>query len=217
MGDDLDIAVYQRWLPADALPEEVEIRGGLAEAFTVALRRSRQGWRYEGEARLSGGAVRVWDREIKEIEGQVAFSDREASLSLSAASEGERASAHGKIYFASTATRLDLIAESEGFDPSAIFSASPFQGAVAFSAHVTGTPSSPMVEGDFHAKAGTLSGYSFQDARARAAYYEGRVAVHSLTAEVFGGQVRGAGEFEAAARRYDGTRSEEHTSELQSR
>ena len=204
-GHDLDIAVYQRWLPADALPEEVQIRGGLAEEVTASLRRSPQGWRYEGEVRLSGGVARVWDREIKEIEGQVAFSDREAALSLRAESEGQRASAKGKIYFSSTVTQLDLIAESEGFDPSAVFSASPFQGAVAFSAHVTGTPSAPLVEGDFRVKEGTLSGYSFQDARARAAYYEGRVAVRSLTARVFDGQVRGAGEFEAASRCYDGT------------
>lgn len=204
-GRDLDIAVYQPWFSADALPEEVAIRGGIAEQFTAELRRLPSGWRCEGEARLFGGAVRVWDRDVTDIAGQVAFSDREASFSLSAASEGQRAFAEGKVNFTPAGTRLDFVAASEGFDPAALFPDSPFQGAVAFSAHITGTPSAPLVEGDFRAKEGSLSGYAVQEARARAAYGEGRVAVHDLAAVFLGGQVRGAGEFEAAARRYAGT------------
>lgn len=204
-GREVEIAVYGGWLPSNALPQDVEIRGGLAELFSVTLRHAPRGWRYEGKARLSGGAVRVLDHEVTDIEGQVAFSDREASFVLGAASEGQRASAHGKVYFDPAGTRLDFVAESAGLDPAAIFPASPFQGAVAFSAHVVGTPSAPMVEGTFCAEAGTLSGYDFRDMEAQAAYHDGRIAVRDLTAEMFGGTVRAAGEFEAAAQRYAGT------------
>lgn len=206
-GRDVDVAFYTHWLPPDALPEDVTIRGGAAELFAVTLRRAPRGWRYEGEARLSGGAVRILENEVTDIEGQVVFSDREASLDLRAALEGQRASARGQVYFEPAGTRLDFVASSEGLDPAAIFPDSPFQGAVAFSARVTGTPSAPMVEGSFYANAGTLSGYDFQEMRAEAAYADGRIAVRDLTAAMFGGAVRAVGEFEAAARQYAGTLS----------
>lgn len=203
-GREVDIAAYQPWLPKDALPEEVTIRSGFVEDLTLSLRRSPSGWRYTGDMRFSKGAVRVLGSEVKDMAGEVHFSDRAASFSLDAVSDGQRALAKGDVYFTPEGTRLDVNVESKSLDPAVFFPDSPFQGAVAFSARITGAASSPLVEGVLRAQEGTLSGYAVEEVKAAAAYYDGRIAVRDFSARAFGGEMQGSGEFEASTQRYAG-------------
>lgn len=204
-GTDIDIAGYLAWIPEGTLPETVAVRGGKVESGTLSLRRTPRGYRYNGQVVLTQGAARVWETDVEEIAGSVDFSDRQVSLRLSAKSAGQQAAVRGAIMLGAGEASLDLIAESDGLDPSLFFKESPFQGAVAFRAAITGTPSAPVADGELRAAEGTLNGYPLKNAAAKAVWREGHLTVHSLTAEALGGTIRGAGEFDLAGKRYDGT------------
>ena len=203
-GSDIDLKPYLQWLPANLLPESVTIRGGHVKVLTASVEKRGEELSYQGTAELTKGEVRVLDTEIREIEGTADFTERDVKLAAVAEAEGQRAEVRGSVGLLGEEPTLSLIARSESFDPGEVMKDIPYHGAVAFTAHVTGTPSSPEVDGEFWVKEGRVADYGFQNARARAAYADGRITVRSLTAEMFGGRVEGQGEFDAPTMAFDG-------------
>ena len=203
-GSDIEMQPYLAWLPVGMLPESVTIRGGLVKTLTASVAKRGDDITCRGNAELSGGAVRVLDTEIRAIEGTAEFTERDVMLAAEAEAEGQKASVRGCVSFSGDEPQLRLIARSESFDPGEVMKDIPFHGAVAFTAHVTGTASSPEVSGEFRAADGRLEDFAFTDARAQASYAGGRVTVRSLAVEIFGGHVEGAGEFDAPTGFFDG-------------
>ena len=203
-ASDVRLEEYLAWVPAGTLPEDVEIRGGLVETLTADLEKHGEEISCRGSAELSGGRVRVLETEIRDIAGTAHFTEREVRLSASAEAEGQRANVRGRIAFSGEEPELYLTAQSEAFDPGEVMREIPFHGPVAFTAQVRGTPSSPSVSGVFRAEKGTLAGYEFTNAVARASYADGRITVPSLSTEIFGGRVDAEGEFETSSMRFDG-------------
>ena len=203
-GADIDLAPYLPWLPKDLLPESVTIRGGLVKSLAATVEKQGEDLSCRGTAEFAKGEVRVLDTEIRDIEGTAEFTERNVKLAATAEAEGQRAEVRGSVGLSGEEPTLSLIARSESFDPGEVMKDIPYHGAVAFTARVTGTPSSPAVDGEFFAKEGAVADYGFMNARARAAYADGRITVHSLTAEMFGGRVEGQGEFDAPTMAFDG-------------
>ena len=203
-GENLELEHYLGWLPAGILPPEVEIRGGRVETLTAAVDKRGDALSYQGRAEISGASARVMETEIRNIEGVVDLTEREARLSATAEAEGQKASVRGTVGLSGGAPSLNLVARSDAFDPGEILKESPFHGAVAFSARIAGTTDAPEIDGVFRAAAGTLDAYPFTNAEAKATYADGRITARSLTADIFGGHVAAEGEFAPASMDFDG-------------
>lgn len=203
-ASDADLKPFLKWLPKDLLPESVTIRGGHVKTLTASVEKQGEKLSYQGTAELAKGEVRVLDTEIRDVAGTAEFTERDVKLTATAEAGGQRAEVRGSIGLSGEEPTLSLLARSESFDPGEVMKDIPYHGAVAFTAHVAGTPSSPVVDGEFWAKEGSVADYGFSDARARAAYADGRITVRSLSAEMFGGHVEGQGEFDAPTMTFDG-------------
>ena len=203
-AEDVLVENYLAWLPKGLLPESVEIRRGRVETLTAELEKHGDALSYQGRGTFSGGAVRVLETEIEKIEGTADFSEREVRLVASAEAAGQPANVRGTVNLSGKEPELHLFARSEGFDPGEIFKESPFHGAAAFSAQIEGTPASPSVSGAFRLEKGTLADYEIKNAKATATFVNNRITVPSLTADILGGHVEAAGEFDASTMRFDG-------------
>jgi translocation and assembly module TamB len=203
-GKNLDVTDYLDFLPAGMLPASVEISAGRVDRVSAVLQQKNGQFTYSGQAEVSQGTVRLWDTEVKKIAGLVTFSDKEVSVFASGEAAGQRMAVHGKILLDAAEPYMNLVLESAAFDPGAVLRDTPFHGAVAFTVNVYGTFSNPGFEGDFQAANGTVYGYSFANARGRAAYQDGRLVIRRLAADVFGGKAEVSGEFDTAAAAYDG-------------
>ena len=195
---------YVGWLPEGLLPSSVEVRGGLLEHLSAEGEKHGETVSCRGKARLSEGRVRVLDTEVTAIAGTADFTEGGVTLDAVAEAEGQKASAHGFIDFSGKEPELSLVAQSDAFDPGAVLKESPFHGAVAFTASVTGTPAFPIVDGVFRATEGELSGHPFKNASASASYVDGRISAQSLAADIFGGHIDAEGEFDAQLMAFDG-------------
>ena len=203
-GADIYLEKYLAWVPKGVLPESVEIRGGHVESLTAELEKHGDSLSYSGRGTLADGAVRVLETEIEKIAGTADFSEREVRLAASAEAAGQPANVRGTVSLSGKEPELHLFARSEGLDPGEIFTESPFHGAVAFSARIEGTPSLPSVSGTFRVDKGTLADYEVTNATATASFVDNRITVPSLTADILGGHVEAAGEFDASTMRFDG-------------
>lgn len=203
-GSDIYLEKYLVWVPKGILPESVELRGGHVETLTAEMEKHGDALSYQGRGTLSNGAVRVLETEIEKIEGTADFSEREVRLFASAEAAGQPANVRGTVSLSGKEPELHLFARSEGFDPGEIFKDSPFHGAVAFSARIEGTSSSPSVSGTFRLAKGMLADYEVSNARANASFVDNRITVPSLTADILGGHVEAEGEFDASTMRFDG-------------
>jgi len=203
-GKNLKLKDYLDFLPAGMLPDSVDISAGQVDHVSAVLQQKNGQFTYSGQAEVSQGTVRLWDTEVKQIAGLVTFSDKEVSVFASGEAAGQRMAVHGKILLDTSEPYMNLVLESAAFDPGAVLRDSPFQGAVAFTINVSGTLSNPGFEGDFQAASGTIYGYSFANARGRAAYQDGRLVIRRLAADVFGGKAEVSGEFDTGTAAYDG-------------
>lgn len=203
-GENVDIGDYLSWIPAGTLPESVEIKKGKIDTLSAVIQRKNGEYSANGKINVSGGEVKVLDTEIKEIRGLADISGKTVNIFLGAVAEEQRAAVHGKIIFGDGEPRLSLVAESQEFDPSRILSDCPYHGAVAVVANISGTPSNPAVKGELSAKSGEVYGYTFSNAKAYAAYEDGRIVLRSLKTELYGGRAEAEGEFDAKSFGFNG-------------
>lgn len=199
-GESLSVENYLGWLPEGTIPDDVVIKSGLVEQLSMDVKRDGSEVSVKGKARLKDGAARVFDTEVDKVSGTVDFTESDMSLDAKAAAAGQEASARGVVSMADGT--MDIIAESEAFDPSKVMTDIPFQGAVGFTANITGTFESPEVVGVFTSAAGSVYGYDFSDAVGRAAYSGGRIELQTLTAVILGGDVSAEGEFDPSGQRF---------------
>ena len=203
-GTNLEVGDYLDFIPADKLPEGVQIISGHVENASIAVIKDTDGYTYNGQAKLSNGQVRVMDTEIQQIASLVTFTEKDVTLFASAEANEQKASVHGKVYWDEDVPRLELVVESQGLDPGRLLANSPFHGKVAFTANVYGTIAAPKVEGDFKSPSGNVYGYDFQNARAQVHYENDCIEVKGFAADVFGGHLQGDGECMIASRTYNG-------------
>ena len=194
-GNDFVLSDYLGFLPEGTLPENVKLEDAAIHKLKLAAVRQGDDVTLNGQTEFSDGRVNVLGTEVRDIAGMVNFSDKNAMLFVHGEAEGQQAAVHGKVRWDTGAPYLNLVVESQGFDPGEILKSSPYHGAAAFTATVHGTIQNPKLEGSFRAPLGSLYGYSFQNAEAEVRYEDERISVKSLKADIFGGKLQGEGEF----------------------
>ncbi|MBD3878162.1 MAG: hypothetical protein SR1Q5_00540, partial [Quinella sp. 1Q5] len=138
------------YLPADKIPEGVEIIGGSAENFSLHLLRRDDTLTYLGSTKVKDATVKVETTDVEDINGTVTFNEREIILDASATANGQYASANGTVRFDTDETFFDIYAESDHFTPAAIINDIGIEGAANVRAHLVGTATNPQVDADIY-------------------------------------------------------------------
>lgn len=195
---------YLAFLPAGTLPEEIQVQSGTIDKLTAVLVKTGDNLSYSGQAEFSHGQVEVMGTAVTDIQGLLTLNEREISVFANAAAQEQKASVHGRIRLDTPSPYMNLVVESQSFDPGRILQNSPFHGKAAFTANVSGTAQDPKVDGEVHVNEGSVYGYSFANAKAKVRYEDSRIAVRDFAADVFGGHLQAEGEFSANDYSYTG-------------
>ena len=187
----LDIAQVLPLLPDGLLPSELSIEGGTIVKAKISGQKMGSQLSFTGQAEYKDVAVRVKDTEVEDIHGFTSFNDTEVLVLADARANGQSARVHGSVRLDTDSPYLDLTVSSDGFDPAQVLRNIPYEGAAAFTAHVTGTAKNPVVDGDFKVAQGKVQDIPFQNAAAHIRYEDSRIYVRNLFAAAFGGTIQG--------------------------
>ena len=201
--DTVDISKIIPYIPADTLPENVEIRGGKATNTAINIFRRGELLSYSGFSNFENVAVRVEETEIHDITGSTTFTDAEYIINATAAANGQNVAASGKIRTDTDEIYIDMNADSNYFVPSAIIQNIGVDGAVGFTAHVFGTVKDPKVEAEISSNYLAYENISARNIRTNLRYVNNAVFLSNIYAETFGGSVRGEAELNAQSLTYN--------------
>lgn len=194
-AQNIDIAPYLGYIPDGTLPDGVRIGGGKVSAAELQVyRRSGAPLSVHGSADFTDGAAEIQQTAVKDIHGHADFDNREVILSADAEAASQQAHVAGRIRLDASEPHFDLTASSDSFDPAAVLTNIPYQGAVKFTASIKGTASNPMIDGNVEAAEGAVQGIAFKNARAKVRFLYGRLYLQDVYAEAFGGTLTGEGE-----------------------
>lgn len=182
------------YLPADKIPDGVEILGGTAENLSLHVLRRDDALTYTGSTKVKGASVKVETTDVEDINGNVTFNEREIILDASATANGQYASASGKVHLDTDETFFDIYAESDSFTPSAIISDIGIEGAAAVRAHLVGTASNPQVDADIYSSWLGYDNLSAQDISTKLRYVGDMIYLNDTDANIFGGNITGTAE-----------------------
>ncbi len=194
---DINLKDYLQFLPEGILPEDIKILGGRLPHVNVDILNRDGVLSAYGQMACEDGSVQVMETEIRNIRGNVTFTDAEAFLSMDAEAEQQEAHVQGRVRWDGEEPRLDLTASSESFAPGEILQDIPVEGAAAFEAHITGTAQSPLVDGTIKSAEAVVLDIPLQDLSAHVRYGHDVVYVDQLKAGSFGGRISGEAELQA--------------------
>ena len=192
--DEISFDKLLPYLPADKIPDGVEILGGAAENFSLHLLRRDDTLTYLGSTKVKGATVKIETTNVEGINGNVTFNEREIILDAAATANGQHASASGKIRLDTDETFFDIYAESDSFNPSAIISDIGIDGAAAVQAHLVGTATNPQVDADIYSSWLGYDNLSAQNISTKLRYVGDMIYLNDTTADIFGGNVVGTAE-----------------------
>lgn len=204
-----ELANYVPYLPAGTILEDVlkDVSGRL-ENLQIAGERVGTQLYYNGQAELADGSfVLLGENKVEKLKALVTFNEREACVFASAETQGQQAAAHGRIIMNNGSPLLDLTASSESFDPKVIFRDIPYEGAMKFTAHITGEAADPRVDADIQVASGSVQQAGFRDLSASVSYGDSMILINKAKASLAGGEVSLTGSFDA--KKYDFTGSAE--------
>ena len=182
------------FLPADKIPEDVEILSGAAEKISLHVLRRDELLTYLGSAQIKGASVRVEQTDVENINGNVTFNEHEVILDGTAAANGQYAAVSGKIRLDTDETFFDVYAESDSFAPAAIISDIGIDGAASVRAHLVGTANNPQVDADIFSSWLGYENLSAQNISTKLRYVGEMIYLTDTSADVFGGNVAGSAE-----------------------
>lgn len=194
--DLIDIAKVVPLIPADKIPEGVDILGGIAKSIDVSIEKRGDNYKYGGSAKVNDGAVIVEKTEIDDINGAVNFSNDKVVLVASAQANGQYAEVDGSIRLDTDEIYFDLNAQSDSFNPSAVMEL-PVEGVASFTAHLTGTVNNPIVDAKIKSPFIVYEDLSASNVSTNLKYFNNTVYLSELNANTFGGKV--SGDFELLA------------------
>ena len=182
------------FLPAEKIPEGVEILAGAAEKISVHVLHNEDTLTYLGSANFKNAAVKVEQTNVENINGRVDFNEREIFFDASAAANGQVASAGGKIRLDTDEIFFDVYGESDSFAPAAIISDIGIDGAAAVRAHLVGTAKNPQVDAEIFSDYLAYENFSAQNISTKLRYVGEMIYLTDTSADVFGGHVTGTAE-----------------------
>lgn len=195
-ADIVDVAEVLPFVPEGVLPDGVEVMGGIVSDAKVNILKRGDNLSFSGVANLQDGSVMVEQTQIDDVNGSTSFTDAELLLDMNAKANGQQAHVTGSIRIDTDEPYLDLNASSDSFNPNAIMYL-PAEGIASFTAHLTGTPSNPIVEADVHAPYINYEDISVADVSTHLKYQNDAVYLSNIRADAFGGTVSGEAELMA--------------------
>jgi len=198
-----ELEKYIPLIPKGVIPEDtVKDIAGRIPKLMVAGEVCGEDMYYTGQLELTDGQVTILDTKVEDIKGLLVFDQKEAQVFMSATTAGQAATAKGKVKFVEGKPILDLIVASDGFEPGVLIKNLPYSGPVAFSARVVGDAENPTVDADVKIKNGEIKGYEFSNCIAKVRYADGAVTVGDVSADIFGGHVKGSGDYDAKSQNF---------------
>ena len=182
------------YLPADKIPEGVEILGGAAEKISLHVLHNDETLTYLGSTQIKNASVNVERTAVENINGNVAFNEREIILDASAVANGQHATASGTVHLDTDETFFDIYAESDNFTPTAIISDIGINGAADIRAHLVGTAKNPQVDADIYSDWLGYENLSAQNISTKLRYVGEMIYLTETSADVFGGNIKGSAE-----------------------
>lgn len=186
------------YLPADKIPEGVEILGGAAENISLHLLHNDTDLTYLGTAQVKGASVKVEQTNIENINGNVTLNERKIILDASATANGQYATASGSIRLDTDETFFDIYAESDNFTPAAIISDIGIDGAANVRAHLVGTAKNPQVDAEIYSDQLNYDALSAQNISTKLRYIGEMIYLTDTRANIFGGSATGSAEIKTA-------------------
>lgn len=187
----VDLTNYMTWLPEGIMPENTNFTNGVIKAASLHVLRDGSKLSYSGDADFVDGKVTVEQTVVDNIAGHINFTDAEALLNVSAEANQQKVNVHGKISLADGSPYLNLTVTATDFDIAKVLTNIPYQGAVNFSANITGSISDPLIDGNIKIAAGKLQGISFSNVSANLRYQNEHIFAQDLQADIFSGHVAG--------------------------
>ncbi|MBP2645305.1 MAG: hypothetical protein H6Q75_745 [Firmicutes bacterium] len=187
----LDLAVLKPFMPEKIKSDN--FGGQLADIKTTV--RCEQGKiTYSGEAVLSQGAFDLEGTPVREMQGNIAFTDKSLTLAAVSAKVKEQPLAvSGEINFSNIVPEVSLNVTSDSFD-SRVLGESDFSGVVSFSAVVNGSVEHLVAGGQITVPEGMLGEYPVRQGQVQFVYQDNTITINQAQATMFGGLVSATGQ-----------------------
>lgn len=189
--DTVDVTKFLPYLPENILPEALTINRGTLNQPQITVNRRGEILKYFVSSEVRGGAVKLEDTNIENINGNVRLNEDKVWFQASAIANGQSARAKGNVYIKTDEPVFDIYAESENFSPSAIINNIGVEGAANFTAHLTGTTKRPQVEADIFSPFASYDNLSVGNLNAHLNYFDDKIYLTDVSGETFGGEVSG--------------------------
>ncbi len=192
-ADQAEIAVYKALVPEDIAVVNPE---GRIHNLFVALNRNNKGeLSYAGEVTVDRAAATIRDVDITDASGFFAFNNKELFIYQGQGKiAGQQVAVSGKVNINGPVQQLKLRVAAKQFDAAEFIPTSAVQGALAFSADITGTVENPQINGTVRMPAGSITGYAVNNAVAVVRYQDNILYVDRAGIDIFGGQVSTSGQ-----------------------
>ncbi len=201
--DFVDLTKILPFIPAELIPEGVEFIAGNASSVALNIFRRFDSLSFSGEAIFADAQLNVLDTNISDLNGSATFTDSQIFFDAAARANDQPAAFHGSVRSDAVAPFFDIFAASNSFRPSAVVPNLGVSGAVAFSAHLTGTFDDPTVTADISAPALAYQNISAANISAILEYQRNAVQISEIRADSFGGSVSGDCSFNAISRAFN--------------
>ena len=192
--DAISFAKVLPFLPADKIPDGVEILGGAAHDTTLHLLRRDEVLTYLGSTKIADASVKVEQTDIQNINGTVTFNEREIFLDAAASANGQHATASGSVRMDTDEIFFDIRAQSDSFAPAAVMPEIGIDGAASVQAHLVGTASNPQVDATIFSDRIAYENFAAQNVATKLRYAGEMIYLNDIAAQVFGGNITGTAE-----------------------
>jgi len=191
IADDIVLDDYIALLP---VTENGALTGGMADRLSVFVQYEKSLLTYAGEVHLNGVTGRLERFAVKEVSGKVAFTEKALRFfDTTGKIAGQPMRITGQLGLDGSEPAFDLTVSSPACDMQAFMADFPMTGPVAFQVQLTGTPSSPVIEGEVALQQGEIQSYSVSDATAYMRFAGQTLTIHDAHAAVLGGVVTAEG------------------------
>ena len=185
-------------LPADKIPEGVEIKSGTAQNISLHVLRGDNKLTYLGTAKVAGAVVRVEETDIEDLNGRVTLNERELFFDAAATAQGQSATASGSVRLDTDEVFFDIHAASDDFTPAAVMPDIGIVGSGRINAHLTGTAKNPQVDAEIFSDSISYDVFAARNVSTKLRYVGEMIYLTDIAAQIFGGQVTGSAEIKTS-------------------
>lgn len=197
-ASELFIGDYQLLLPEGS----PKFLGGSLKNVDVTVNQQQGDLKWAGVADLAGIDVDIDGIPVRQVDGNMAFNNKNMYLFAKAAVFEQPIDVRGSIRLDTTEPMLNLMIASEDFNPSVIGKDLPVTGKIAFQADLTGRSTNPIINGKVELATGQIAGYEIRNAQAKIQMINKKITIIESGADLLGGHVTATGSATLTDNRY---------------